>query len=59
MKTYGTIEKDGIVYYHTLPWWQRAPYKITCAIQWLFWKYGISLHNRFFNECTPDFSCCK
>lgn len=58
MKTYGTIEKDGIIYYHLLPWALRGLYKLSGNIQKLLWCFGISLHNHLFDECTPDFSCC-
>jgi hypothetical protein len=33
-------------------------YKLTVFIQSILWLFGISVHNRIFNECVPDFSCC-
>jgi len=37
---------------------KRIFYKITVGFQWMLWKMGVSWHNSFFDECTPDFSCC-
>ena len=31
---------------------------ISSIVQWILWKCGISWHNTFTDECTPDFSCC-
>ena len=33
-------------------------YKVTSAIQRWLWKHGVAVHNRFSDECTPDFNCC-
>jgi hypothetical protein len=45
-------------YIHRFPFYQRPFYKLTVFIQWLLWELNINWHNSFFDECTPDFSCC-
>lgn len=27
-------------------------------VQLILWVLGISWHNKYIGECTPDFSCC-
>lgn len=27
--------------------------------QWLLWMNGVSTHDKTWDECCPDFSCCK
>lgn len=34
-------------------------YRLTVWLQWLLWRCGIPWHNRFSDECTPDFNCCR
>lgn len=33
-------------------------YKLTWLFQTALWKIGIPWHNRYSDECTPDFNCC-
>lgn len=32
-------------------------YRLTVWFQWILWKCGVPWHNRFSDECTPDFNC--
>jgi hypothetical protein len=61
MKTYGKPFKgrDGVMYVHTMPAWKRPVYRLTVWIQWALWKCGLPVHNYLYDECTPDFNCCK
>ena len=34
-------------------------YNLTFTLQNLLFKIGISWHNKFSDECAPDFSCCS
>jgi hypothetical protein len=34
-------------------------YKASLVKQITLWRAGVSWHNKFSNECTPDFSCCR
>jgi hypothetical protein len=34
-------------------------YRFTVLIQSALWRIGIPWHNRFSDECTPDFNCCN
>lgn len=45
-------------YVRTISLWKVPFYKTIKGIQWLLWKSGKSWHDKFFNECTPDFNCC-
>ena len=36
----------------------RLIYKTTCNIQLILWVLGFSIHNKYGDECCPDFSCC-
>lgn len=27
--------------------------------QWLLWMNGVSVHDKDWDECCPDFSCCN
>lgn len=36
----------------------KGIYLITLWLQTALWKIGIPWHNRFSDECTPDFNCC-
>jgi len=59
MKTYGKpLMKDGVLYYHIRPWWQRWLYKITKVAQRFLWRIGVNCHDLIFDECVPDFKCC-
>lgn len=49
-------KKYTFIYKFNIP--RKTFYKITCFIQWCLWKNNIHWHNKFFDECTPDFSCC-
>lgn len=34
-------------------------YRLTVLFQRALWLIGIPWHNRFSDECTPDFNCCN
>lgn len=60
VRTYGKpfFGKDGILYRHTLPWWQRPLYRVVKAVQWTLWKLGVNWHDPVFDECAPTGGCC-
>lgn len=33
-------------------------YQMVKWVQYALWRVGFSFHNRLFDECTPDLSCC-
>lgn len=37
---------------------QVKVYRVALARQTNLWLNGVSVHNEFSGECTPDFSCC-
>lgn len=40
------------------PFYEVWVYRISNRIQKLLWLMGISIHNVYAGECTPNFSCC-
>lgn len=49
---------EKVTFIHRFNLSRRIFYKITVFIQWVLWKNNIHWHNKFFDECTPNFSCC-
>lgn len=40
------------------PWKPGYPVPFSSRFTAWLWAKGLSVHNPFRNECTPDFSCC-
>lgn len=63
---------DEFVSWHPKPDWhfsffltvtktpEKRDYPIhwTSRIQEFFWRHGVSIHNFWRGECTPNFDCC-
>lgn len=47
------VDKNGNPYVRN-----RFFYHISVWRQLFFWKIGLPYHNRYADECTPDFNCC-
>lgn len=50
-------DKDGMA--HVYCPLHNEEYVATCAGQLEAWVDARSVHNHRFNECCPDFSCCR
>ena len=55
---YGKVTMDGIEYILTIPRHKIWIYRISKLWQWWLWKFGINWHDKYFDECNPDSSCC-
>lgn len=51
--------KDNIIYSVRYTGTKYIKYKIVKMFQLGLFKIGIKWHDTIFNECTPDFECCR